>query len=252
MRFGIATLLLLAAAWWKGIPLGRQPGERRLWLVNGLLFFSVSFGVVYWAEQFVPSGLTAVLFSLFPLLVALLAHVLLPGERLRARTGAGVLLGFLGVAVIFSEDFRKLGGEHVLFGSCFLLLSPTVSAVSSVAVKRFGAGIHPISLAAVPMGICAAVMTVLSLIFEADRPLHWSAPAAWALLYLAIAGSCVTFTLYYWLLRHVRASRVALLAYGTPIVAVLTGVVFLNEPFTARLALGAALVIGGVALAVSR
>jgi len=252
LRFAIASVLLLALAWWRGIPLGRKPYERLLWVVNGVLFFSVSFGVVYWAEQSVPSGLTSVLFSLFPLLVALLAHVALPAERLRARAGVGALIGFLGVAVIFSEDFRKLGGEHVLFGCGVLLLSPTVSAISSVAIKRFGSEIHPISLAAVPMAVCAAVMAVLALVFEAGRPITWSAATVGSLLYLAIAGSCVTFTLYYWLLRHLRASRVALLAYATPVIAVLTGIVLLDEPFTWRLAAGAALVIGGVALAASR
>jgi drug/metabolite transporter (DMT)-like permease len=248
----VAAVVLLVVAWWMKIPLGRTPHEKRLWLVNGVLFFSVSFGVVYWVEQFVPSGLTAVLFSIFPLLVAILAHFALPGERLRPRSGIGAVLGFLGVAVIFSEDFRKLGGAHVLFGCTVMLLSPTVSAISSVAVKRLGAGIHPISLAAVPMAVCAAVMTVLALIFERDRPVAWSLATVGAVLYLAIAGSCVTFTLYYWLLRHVRASRVALLAYATPVVAVLTGVVFLHEPFTARIAAGGLLVIGGVALAASR
>ena len=252
LRFAVATVVLLAAARWMKVPLGRMPHEKWLWLVNGVLFFSVSFGIVYWAEQFVPSGLAAVLFSIFPLLVALLAHFVLPGERLRLRSGTGALLGFLGVAVIFSEDFRLLGGAHVLFGCSVMLLSPTVSAISSVAVKRLGAGIHPISLAAVPMAVCAVVMTVLALIFERDRPVAWSVATVGAVLYLAIAGSCVTFTLYYWLLRHVRASRVALLAYGTPVVAVLTGIVFLHEPFTARIAAGALLVIGGVALAASR
>jgi drug/metabolite transporter (DMT)-like permease len=252
LRFAIASVLLLAFARWKGIPLGRRPHERLLWVVNGVLFFSVSFGVVYWAEQFVPSGLTSVLFSVFPLLVALLAHVALPGERLRPRAAIGAVLGFLGVAVIFSEDFRKIGGEHVLFGCGLLLLSPTVSAISSVAVKRWGSGIHPISLAAMPMGICALVMTLLALVFERGRPVTWSAATVGSLLYLAIAGSCVTFTLYYWLLRHARASRVALLAYLTPVVAVLTGIALLDEPFTARLTLGALLVIGGVALVASR
>lgn len=252
LRFAIASVVLLGVARLLRVPLGQAPREKTLWLVNGFLFFSVSFGVVYWAEQFVPSGLAAVLFALFPLLVTLLAHVVLPGERLRPRAAIGVVLGFAGIAVIFSEDFRKLGGDHVLFGSCVLLASPLVSAISSVAVKRFGAAIHPISLAVVPMALCTVVMTALALVFERHRAVDWTTASVGALLYLAIMGSCVTFTLYYWLLRHVRASRVALLAYATPVVAVATGVLFLHEPLTSRLALGALLVVGGVALAASK
>lgn len=249
LRFSIASALLFAAAKAMRVPLGAQPHEKTLWVVNGVLFFSVSFGVVYWAEQFVPSGLSAVLFALFPLLVTLLAHLLLPGERLRPLSGIGVLAGFAGIAVIFSEDFSRLGGPKVLLGAIVLLLSPFVSAVSSVLVKKYGSGIHPISLAAMPMAVCAAVTGTLALVFERHQPLVWTPASVGSLLYLAIAGSCVTFTLYYWLLRHVPASRVALLAYMTPVVAVLTGVVFLDEPLTARIVIGGLLVIGGVALA---
>lgn len=249
LRFSIASALLVAAAKAMRVPLGAQPHEKTLWVVNGVLFFSVSFGVVYWAEQFVPSGLSAVLFALFPLLVTLLAHLLLPGERLRPLSGIGVLAGFAGIAVIFSEDFSRLGGPKVLLGASVLLLSPFVSAVSSVLVKKYGSGIHPISLAAMPMAVCAVVTATLALLFERQRPVVWTPASVGSLLYLAIMGSCVTFTLYYWLLRHVPASRVALLAYMTPVVAVLTGVVFLDEPLTARIVIGGLLVIGGVALA---
>jgi drug/metabolite transporter (DMT)-like permease len=94
-------------------------------------------------------------------------------------------------------------------------------------------------------------MAIVALVFESDRKVTWSPAAIGSLLYLAVAGSCVTFTLYYWLLRHMRASRLALLAYATPVIAVLIGIAFLNEPLTWRLALGAVMVIGGVAIAVS-
>ena len=82
LRFGIASVLLLVLAWQQGVRLGGRPYERRLWLINGLLAFSVSYGVVYWAEQWIPSGLAAVLFATFPLCVAVMAHYWLPDERL--------------------------------------------------------------------------------------------------------------------------------------------------------------------------
>jgi drug/metabolite transporter (DMT)-like permease len=248
-RFAIASLVLLSLAKAIRVPLGRQPYEKALWLVNGVLFFSVSFGVVYWTEQFLPSGLTAVLFALFPVLVAVLAHFALPGETLHRRSVLGIAAGFLGIAVIFSEDFSTLGGESARLAAAVLLVSPLVSAASSVAIKKYGAGIHPISLAAVPMAICSVVMATLALLTERHRPIAWTAAAVGATVYLAIFGSAVTFTLYYWLLRHARASRVALLAYLSPVIAVATGVIFLHEPVTPRIVAGGALVIAGVALA---
>jgi drug/metabolite transporter (DMT)-like permease len=248
-RFAIASVVLLSLARAMRVPLGRQPHEKTLWLVNGVLFFSVSFGVVYWTEQYLPSGLTAVLFALFPLLVAVLAHFVLPGEALQRRSVLGIVTGFLGIAVIFSEDFSTLGGGGAKLAAAVLLLSPLVSAVSSVTIKKYGAGIHPISLAAVPMAICSAVMGSLAVLTERHRPVSWTPAAVGATVYLAIFGSAVTFTLYYWLLRHARASRVSLLAYLSPIIAVATGVTFFHEPLTPRIVTGAVLVIAGVALA---
>lgn len=250
LRFAIASSILLAASRLLRVRLGAQPYERRLWLVNGVLFFSVSYGVVYWSEQFVPSGLAAILFATFPMLVSLFAHGLLPGERFRPRAGAGVLLAFAGIVVIFSEDFTGIGGPKTATAAAVLLLSPVVSSVSSVVVKRWGAGIHPISLAGVPMAIASVVMAAAALLFERERPLDWSRTAVAALAYLSVVGSALTFTLYYWLLRHVRASRLALIAYATPVIAVIAGVVFLGEPLTARFVIGGGLVIAGVAFAV--
>ena len=104
-----------------------------------------------------------------------------------------------------------------------------------------------ISLSAMPMAIATVVMTVLALTFERDRPIVWSRASIGSLAYLSVFGSAMTFTLYYWLLRHVRASHVALIAYATPVIAVATGVLFLNEPLTSRVLFGGAFVIAGVA-----
>ena len=247
LRFAIATTILLVIAKAMKVRLGAEPHEKMLWLVNGALFFSVSYGVVYWSEQYVPSGLAAILFATFPLLVTLFAHLLLPGEPLRFRAALGAVVAFCGVVVIFSEDLAKIGGPKTKLAAAVLLLSPLVSALSSVSIKKWGAKIHPISLAAMPMAVATVVMTALALLFERDRPIVWTPASIGALAYLAVFGSAMTFTLYYWLLRHVRASNVALIAYATPIIAVATGVLFLSEPLTTRMLLGGVLVIAGVA-----
>lgn len=240
-------MILLAAAKILKVRLGAEPHEKMLWLLNGLFFFSVSYGVVYWSEQYVPSGLASILFATFPLLVTFFAHLLLPGEPFRIRAGVGAIVAFLGVVVIFSEDLAKIGGPKTELAAAVFLLSPVVSSLSSVFVKKWGTGIHPISLAAMPMAFATVVMTAFALLFERHRPIVWTATSIGSLAYLAVPGSALTFTLYYWLLRHARASRVALIAYATPVIAVATGVLFLSEPLTLRFVLGGALVIAGVA-----
>jgi drug/metabolite transporter (DMT)-like permease len=248
VRFALAGVMILLYAWARGIRLGREARERRLWLVTGGLAFAGSYGIIYWGEQWVPSGLTSVLFATFPLFVAILAHFLLPGERLPAMGALGILIGFAGTGVIFSEDLRGLGGGEVAKAAAIILVSPFVSAVSSVAVKRWGAGIPPASLTGIPMLGAAAVLGAIAVATERHRPLTFDATSIGALLYLAIAGTVVTFLLYYWLLANVRATQAALLAYLIPLVAVAVGVLWLDEPMTGRILTGSMLVVAGVAL----
>jgi drug/metabolite transporter (DMT)-like permease len=249
LRFTIASVLLLLLAWRRGVPLGRTPIERRLWIVNGLLSFCVSYGVVYWAEQWVPSGLAAILWATFPLWVAVTAHWTLPGEQMTLRGVGGAVLALLGVAWIFADDIGQIGGAMVLPAGGILLLSPLSAAVANVAVKRWGSGIHPLSLTAVPMGICALVMGVVAWVFERGVEIRWDPPTTAALLYLAVAGSAVTFTIYYWLLSRLAATRLALMTYGVPVFAVVIGVAWLDEPLTLGMIVGTVLVLLGVALA---
>jgi len=246
LRFALAGGLLLALGRRFGVRFGRGRREIGLWLVNGVLSFCISYSVVYWSEQYLPSGLTAVLFATYPLFVAALAHVALPGERLSVAGATGLLLGFAGVALIFSDDLRALGGERVRLAALVMLASPVVSALASVAVKRWGQGVHPVSLSAVPMLICAVVMTPVALVFERDAPVVFDARSLGALAYLALFGSALTFTIFYWLLARVPATRAALISYLIPIVAVALGAAFLDEPLRPRLVAGAALVLAGV------
>ncbi len=249
LRFGIAGTLLLTIALVRGVQLGRKPREKLLWVINGFFSFCVSYGVVYWGEQYVPSGLAAVLFATYPLFVAIIAHFLLPDERLRALSIVGILIGFCGVVVIFSEDFASLGGPMVLTAASVMLISPLAAAMASVLVKRWGSEIHPLSWASLPMLITATVRGAGTAIFERHLAITLDLTSVVAVLYLAVFGSAVTFSLYFWLLQHSSASKLALLAYLTPILAIITGAILLSEPITLRTLGGTVLVLFGVALA---
>ena len=125
-------------------------------------------------------------------------------------------------------------------------MSPVVSAVATVVIKRWGSDVHPLSLSAVPMLMAGVVMGVVAFLVERDRPLVFDVRSVGALLYLAFLGSAVTFTVYYWLLARVGATRVALMAYLIPIVAVAVGAALFDEPLRPRLLAGSALVLAGV------
>jgi len=252
LRFAIASAVLLALVPVFGVKLGRNRIERRLWLANGMLTFAIPYGVLYWAEQWVPSGLASVLFATYPLMVALIAHVLLREEPLSLLKIIGVLIGFAGLAVIFSEDFRALGGARVATAAAILLISPLCAAFGSVIVKRWGAGVHPLSMAAMPMVITAVVMGALAWLTESGREATFGAAPVLALLYLALLGSALPFTLYFWLLKHQTATGMSLINYAIPVIAVAIGTLFLDEPFTLRMVLGTALVLAGVGVAMRK
>jgi drug/metabolite transporter (DMT)-like permease len=123
-----------------------------------------------------------------------------------------------------------------------------VSALASVAVKRWGGDVHPLSLAAVPMLGAGIAMGGVSLVLEHDARLVLDGRSVGALVYLAVVGSAVTFTVYYWLLARMPATRLALMTYLIPIVAVAVGAVLFDEPLRARLLTGAAVVLAGVGI----
>jgi drug/metabolite transporter (DMT)-like permease len=251
IRFALAGLVLVVIGHLRGVRFGRLPGEARLWLINAATTFAGSYGIVYWGEQWVPSGLAAILFATLPLWVVCLGHFLLPGERGGGRSFGGVLLGFAGVALVFSEDFEKLGGAQVLFASVVFLLAPFVSALGSVSVKRWGQGISPFSIAGVPMLMTGGAMGLLALLVERGRPIlsPMAAPNSWlATVYLALLGSSLTFTLYFWLLARRSAVAASLISYTVPICAVLVGWLAFAEPVTWRLIAGGGVVLAGVAV----
>ena len=250
LRFAIASVLLIGVARVMKIPLAATSRrERRLRLLHALLSFCVSYGVVFWCEQWVPSGLASVLFATFPLLVAVMAHFALPEERMTVPALIGTGLGFAGIAVIFVEDFDLLGGSMVALAAVVMLISPLVSATVSVAVKKWGSGMHPVPFNAVAMVLATGIMGVVAAVVERHRPVVLDPGPVAALLYMAIAGTAITFPLYFWLLEHMEARQVALIGYGTPVVALFLGAFLMGEPMTVRTWVGSAMVVVGVAVA---
>lgn len=225
---------------------GRAPGIG-LSLALGTLNFAGSYGIVYWSETRLPSGLVSVLWAVFPVLQATLGHFLLPGERLSARQFAGFGLGFLGVASLFLTDLPELGPGAVSAGA-LVLVAPLVTAFGTTAVKLHGGGTSSLALNRNAMWIGAAWLGALALTLERDAPLTWDRTAIASLLYLSLCGTVLTFGVYFWLLRHVAASRLAVIAYVTPAIALTLGAALNDEHLTPFRLLGFALIVGGVFL----
>src|SRR5829696_4090109 len=143
IRFAAAGAVLLVFAAARRRPLGT---DRTLALILGLLPFAFTYGLVYWGEQYIPSGLTAVLFGVMPLYTAVLAALLLADEPLRARLLAGVALAIAGLALAFAESLKLGSSDRAALGAIAVVLSPLGAALGNIAIKRRGGALDAIVL----------------------------------------------------------------------------------------------------------
>lgn len=242
-----ATVILIQKLRGEKIPL--EARHQPFFIGLGLLGFVLSYGLVYWAEQYISSGLTAVLFGLLPLLTGILAHrTLRRRERLDRKRLLGLVVGLIGILVINSEDLRQFHPLAPVAG-LLIILSSFCTAVSTVLSKSRAHIYSPLTLAGLPMLYGGLANIPLWLIMERNVPIVWTWEGIAATAYLTFLGSVVTFIGYFWLLRRMEVSRANLLAYLTPIIALAVGFFFADETITSRILIGAALIIGGVAVA---
>ena len=252
IRFLLASIILILLVAARRARWPRTGGEWWLIAISGALQFTLNYGLVFWGEQYISSGLAAVLQSTFPLFGLVIAHLYLPHERMTTAKVLGVLLGIVGVAIIFSDQL-SIAGSMALTGSVALVLSAVFGSYSNVLVKARGTQIDPQVLAAGQM-VCGLVPLLVIGLATEGNPLmfHWTTKAVLSLMYLVVVGSVIAFALYYWLVRHMDVTTTMLIALVTPVVAVVLGMIVLHEKLNWRLLAGGACIIAGLALIVLR
>jgi len=249
LRFLIASIVLAPI-----VPLFRAswPSTRTEWTLVvwvGLVLFAADYGLIYWGEQFLDSGLTSILFALLPLVTIGFAHLYVPGDRISGRKLAGSVVAFGGIVALFGDRVRL---DPAGLGPMLAIVASTVcAAAAGVATKRHGGNLHPASLNAPAMLIGAAALGAASLAAGDGLALPLDAPTWSAIVYLAIAGSVITFLGYFTLLKSWSVTSLSFISVFTPAIALFLGFVFLDERPTISSGAGAAMILGGVALALS-
>jgi drug/metabolite transporter (DMT)-like permease len=246
IRFVIACVILFSLIGLRRIALPANRHDWGLLALTGVLSFSLNYGLVFWGEQHISSGLAAVLQATLPAFGLVIAHFHLPGERMTWSKIFGVVLGFLGVAVVFSNQLAIAGGK-ALAGCVALVLSALFAAYSNVLVKAHGRKLEPAILAAGQMFFGLIPLLLIGIPLEGNPfHYHWT-PVAWlALLYLAVVGSVIAFMLYYWLVRHMDVTKTMLISLVTPVVAVVLGMMVLGEDLSWRTVAGGIMIMVGV------
>jgi drug/metabolite transporter (DMT)-like permease len=185
-----------------------------------------------------------------PLFGLPLAHWYLASEPISWAKIAGILLGLVGVAIVFSGELG-VGGPLALWASVGIIVAALATAHAGVLLKARGTHIEPSVLAGVQMaGGCIPLLLGGIALEGSPLEFHWTPLALASLAYLTVLGSVIAFLMYYWLIRHTEVSGVLMIPLVTPLVAVLIGVMFGGETIGWHTALGGGAIIGGVALAV--
>ncbi|QYO66986.1 DMT family transporter [Leptolyngbya sp. 7M] len=251
-RFVLAVAILLPIIYFQRLPWPNSITEWRLIALTGILQFSVNYSTVFWAEQYITSGLAAVLQAMITVFGLGLAWIFLPNERITKQKIAAVLIGIAGVAVIFYDQLRV---ESILAfaGSVAIVAGSFAAAQASILVKAKGGGIHPASLLTGQMLCGLPILLTYVFIAEGGPLVHnWSARAVFSVLYLTIAGTIAAFWLYYWLLARIESTKAMMISLVTPLIAVLVGNIFLGETMPPHTIFGGVLILTAIALIVLR
>lgn len=248
IRFLLAGLFLYGWA----VVRGERSPDRRQWMsavLIGLLIFVMDYGLLFWAEQRVPSGVAAVILALIPAFMALSEILLLRTQKLTLPLALALLIGLAGVAVLMSHSLN-LGGEPIdKSGALALVVAALSWSIASILTRRIPLPSSKVMSSGAQM-LAGGVLLTLTAAIRGE--LHNFDPstvsrAAWlALLYLIVAGSVIGYTAYMWLLDHESPTKVGTYAYVNPVVAVLFGYFLGGETLGLRTILGTLFVLTSV------
>jgi drug/metabolite transporter (DMT)-like permease len=247
LRFLTAGLIFLVYLKWRGHAL---PQRRELLdvAVVGIALLAISNGLVIWAEQWVPSGVTALLIATLPFWMAGFEAVLPAGERLRVRKVIGIVIGFSGLVILFTPEIETALDMAYLRGILALLFAPLCWAAGSVYSKSRPAKSHPLMAASIEMIVAGIVLLLVGGMFGEWKRFSLDAEGLAATAYLIIFGSIVGYGSFVYALAKLPATKVSMYAYVNPVIAVLLGWLILDERMDWSVMLATAVVLLGVVL----
>ena len=246
IRFVVAVIVLLAVSVGRVRLLPQRRSDYALLAFTGVLMFAVNYGLLFWGELHVSSGLAAVLQATIPIFGMVFAHLMLPDEPMRLQKLAGSLLALGGVAIICA---RLLGfnGLMAFWGGLGIVFGAAGAAFSNVLLKARVLQVAPAMIAAWQMIFGTAPLLVTGFIVEGNPfRFHWTTLSIFCLLYLAVIGSALAFLLLYWLLPRMTVTNLQTISLITPPGAVALGWAVGGEKFSLWSLVGACFVLAGV------
>ena len=250
LRFVIAGPLMLAACAAMGRRIRITWAEGVRLATIGCLLLVGGNGGLAWAEQWIPTGLAALIVAITPIWFMVLETFVFRGDRLSRRGSLGLALGIAGIVILFWPKFAAHNtlGFMQLIASSTLLLCSMSWAVGSVLSRKWQMKVDPFAATGWEMSFAAIGNAIVALATGQQHRIVLTSRALMAVLYLVVFGSWVGYTAYIWLLKHVSTQKVATYAYVNPIVAVFLGWLVLHERFDGYIFAGSVVVIAAVIL----
>jgi drug/metabolite transporter (DMT)-like permease len=253
IRFATATVALLILTRIFSAKIPRNRSSWALMFFLGVFQISLPYGLVFWAEQYITSGLAAVLFATLPFFVVVFAHIL-SDEKLTKIKAMGVLCSFAGLVAIFWNDIvslQTLVGHYSLLGGLAVVGSSASGGLANVVAKRHANEIDPASNVLIQSLTGTMALSAIGIFTEEGAmPLRFALTAIAAILYLGVVGSALAFVGLYWLLTKTSATNSSLITFITPMVALILGWVVLQEIPNPNMGMGAGLILAGVYLTI--
>ena len=239
-----SVLTLISLALRQAFPRGRR--TMLIATIVGLINIGLTWAIIFWSEQFVPSGLVAVFGSAAPVWTALLAHFMVKGDRLSALKIFGLVLGLGGTVLLIGAP-DKADGTAGVIATGLLALMPITWAIAAILQSRFLTSAAPIPTVALGTWASAVLLAPLALL-QLPQGAHWTGASVLAFAWLVLFGTCFAMVVQMWLYRKLRPTTITLIQVIVPAEAILIGTLWLGELVSVRILGGAALVIAAVAL----
>jgi drug/metabolite transporter (DMT)-like permease len=248
VRTVLAAVALLAVA--QLTARSRRPGMRSIWfwIWVGLPQLGIPYALVFWAEQSITSGLTAMLFATFPAFTAVAAHFMLRNEPLTRQKVLGTLLAVVAVVLLVRPSGLDAAGATTLWAVLGVLIASVSAAIAAVLVRRHGRDTSTLWLTAIQVSSAAVFLVAAALILDHGAEIHVTVRAVGSILYLAFVVTCGCYLSIFWLLKRLDATFVSMSVAFETAFAVFWGAVLLSEPLGARFLVGLAFVVLSVVL----
>ena len=251
LRFLFSGIIFFFYIYYKRLSIPTTPQAIKLYLSIGLLNFSLSYGMTYWATQYIYSSISSILWGLFPLFTSLMAHFMIkddPNERLNKNKIAALFTGLLGVIIMSTNQEIDLASQS--FSAIIVLITVIIiAAYPSVQYKKHNDEVGPFQMNAVCQVLTGVVMLSMSSFSqEYLSVIIWTNELILSTLYLIIFGGFISWGIYFWLYQHLNVTQVTYVEIFPPIVAILLGWVFLGVVLSTKEIIGTLFILGSSVL----